>query len=65
MMKEETRPKVSEEEVVTTVNKYRKNLLHGPTPNVQSSLIKDYSSTEMVVNVINEVKQTEKEKETK
>lgn len=56
--------KVSKGVVVMIMNKFRKNL-HELTPNAQLLSINEYSSTGMVVNVINEMRQTEEEKKKK
>lgn len=45
---------MSDEEVVDTVNKYRQDLLNEEIPNISTKKLADYTTSEKVVEVINE-----------
>jgi hypothetical protein len=61
---EQVRPLPSEESVVNIVNnKYRKNLLEAEEPTVEPTLLKDYTTLEKVVEIVENLHKEIKESE--
>lgn len=56
------RPTVSNDEVIDVVNKYRQDMLNEEKPIVSTKSLADYTKTEVVVEIINEMRKEDKAK---